>query len=40
MACETIAFEVVDGGIVLKSPDASRWKITVSNTGAITATKL
>lgn len=35
------AFEVTsDGGIVLKSPDASRWKITVSNTGAVTATKL
>ena len=35
------AFEVTsDGGIVLKSPDASRWKIKVSDTGAISATKL
>lgn len=34
------AFEVVDGGIVLKSPDASRWKITVDNSGNLTTTKL
>lgn len=35
------AFEVTkDGGIVLKSPDGSRFKITVSNTGAISATKI
>ena len=35
------AFEVTnDGGIVLKSPNGTRYKITVSNTGAITATAL
>ena len=35
------AFEVTkDGGIVLKSPDGSRFKITVSDSGAISATKL
>lgn len=35
------AFEVTsDGGIVLKSPDASRWKITVDNSGNLTTTKL
>lgn len=33
------AFEVTkDGGIVLKSPNGTRYKITVSNTGAISAT--
>ena len=35
------ALEVLkDGGIVLKSPNGTRYKITVSNTGAITATAL
>ena len=32
------AFEVVDDGIILKSPNGTRYKITVSNTGSITAT--
>lgn len=35
------AFEVTDdSGIVLKSPDASRWKITVDNSGNLTTTAL
>lgn len=35
------AFEVTkDGGVVLPSPDGSRFKITVSNSGAISATKI
>lgn len=34
------AFEVRTDGIVLKSPNGTRYKITVSNTGAITATAL
>lgn len=35
------AFEVTsDGGIVLKSPNGTRYKITVSNTGSITATAI
>lgn len=34
------AFEVVDGGIVLKSPGGTRYKITVSDSGNITATAL
>lgn len=34
-------FEVTkDGGIVLRSPDASRWKILVDNSGNLTTTKL
>ncbi|MNY13004.1 hypothetical protein D3C86_1461160 [compost metagenome] len=27
-------------GVVLKSPDGSRWSITISNTGQLTTTKL
>lgn len=34
------AFEVRADGIVLKSPDGSRFKIAVSNSGAISATKI
>lgn len=34
------AFEVVDGGIVLKSPGGTRYKIAVDDTGNITATAL
>ena len=34
------AFEVRTDGIVLKSPNGSRWKITVSDTGAVSATAL
>lgn len=35
------AFEVTkDGGIVLKAPNGTRYKITVSNTGALTTTAL
>ena len=35
------AFEVTDdGGIVLKSPDTSRWKILVDDSGNLTTTKL
>lgn len=34
------AFEVRTDGIVLKSPNGTRYKITVSNTGAITATAI
>lgn len=35
------AFEVTkDGGIVLKSPDKSRWKVTVDDNGVLTSTKL
>lgn len=32
------AFEVVSDGIILRSPNGTRYKITVSNTGSITAT--
>ena len=34
------AFEVLNDGIVLKSPNGTRYKIAVSNTGAISATKI
>lgn len=35
------AFEVTsDGGIVLKSPNGTRYKISVSDSGAITATAI
>ena len=34
------AFEVRTDGIVLKSPDGTRWRITVSNTGEVTTTSL
>ena len=34
------AFEVLNDGIVLKSPNGTRYKITVSNTGTVTTTKL
>ena len=34
------AFEVRTDGIVLKSPNGSRWKITVSDTGQLTTTKI
>lgn len=30
------AFEVVNGGVVLKSPDGTRWKISVANDGTLT----
>jgi hypothetical protein len=32
--------DAAGGGLVLKSPDGSRWKITVSNTGTLSTTKL
>ena len=34
------AFEVRTDGLVLKSPDGSRWKITVSDTGQLTTVKI
>lgn len=34
------AFEVRDQAIVIKSPNGTRWKITVSNTGTLTTTAL
>ena len=34
------AFEVVDGGIVLKSPNGTRWKIAVDDSGNLTTTAL
>lgn len=34
------AFEVTVNGIVLLSPDGSRWQVSVSNTGDLTTTKL
>lgn len=34
------AFEVLNDGIVLKSPNGTRYKIAVSNTGTISATKI
>ena len=34
------AFEVVDGGIVLKSPNGTRWKIAVDDSGNLTTTAI
>lgn len=34
------AFEVVDGGIVLKSPNGTRYKVTVDDSGNLTTTAL
>ena len=34
------AFEVLSDGIVIKSPNGTRYKVSVSDTGALTTTAL
>jgi hypothetical protein len=33
-----IETELVGEGIIMKSPNGNRWKVTVSNSGALTVT--
>ena len=37
---EDIEITLATKGLILKSPDASRWRVTIENDGSLTVTKL